>query len=261
MTSKIIFGRCEAQFLSMSQENTSQKEYKGWWESKPVLIFMVIAAVMSVIGISLSDFWSKPHTDLIPQPIHHTDVSKPTATASMPVISGDYTLCSHDESHPYSPKWLNFLYDVYTNAGKSVFFDVRVDVECLVGKTDSWQSLGRQVGSGQVQYSFQNLGLFTTPEQLQTNRQVDFPRDINRLRDMLPDNGSFISIRQDFDGRNAYSRLHLEAEGMEDHIYGPFLIKIRGEDGFIQFELYPSHLDSAAEAVVAQIAARNRDQR
>lgn len=90
---------------------------------------------------------------------------------------------------------------------------------------------------------------------------LDGPRDLNHLPDIIPDNGAFISVRGDLDGRNAFSRLHINAEGLEDIIYGPFLIKRGGEDGFVTFELSPPVLDSLSEDIVARIATERRAKR
>jgi hypothetical protein len=53
--------------------------------------------------------------------------------APMPVISGWYTFCP-TEGGKANPKLLDLLYDVRTNAGKVAFFDVQVDIDCVLGR-------------------------------------------------------------------------------------------------------------------------------
>lgn len=177
----------------------------------------------------------------------------PLARPAMSVIEGHYTLCPNEATSTGSTRWLNFLYDVDANVGKTVFLDVSVNVECLVDKPDSERSLDRRVDKGQVEYAFRNLPLFDKSQQQYIAGLLDGPRDIKRLPDIIPDNGAYISVHSDKDGRNAYSRLQVNVEGLADIIYGPFMIKKGGEDGFVTFDLTPPILDSVNEATVSRI--------
>lgn len=178
----------------------------------------------------------------------------------MVVIEGDYTLCPKESPAWSNPKWLDFLYDIDENAGNIVFFDVSVGVECLSDETAQENLFGRRTDQDkeQVEYLFPFRLFSDQPAKNDIFFSVDKPRDPKRLQDIIPDNGAFISVRNDNEGRNAHSRLQVFNEGVEDDIYGPFLIKKGGEDGFITFELSPPVLDSPSQYLVSKIAAERK---
>lgn len=243
--------------------------------SRPALLIGFLSGVATLSGFTVPQLWNQWHQSgkvaEMPSPVapvpassgdHPTTTEKasPPPRPAMSVIEGHYTLCPTEAMSTGSTRWLNFLYDVDANAGKTVFVDVSVDVGCLVGQSDPERSLGREAKNGQVEYAFRHLPLFDKSEQRYIAGLLDGPRDIKRLPDIIPDNGVYISVRQDQDGRNAHSRLQVNSEGLDDIIYGPFLIKKGGEDGFVTFELSPPILDSVSEDAVSRIVHQRAKQ-
>lgn len=205
--------------------------------SPPVLLIAFLSAIATLSGVSIPSLLNKFNPSI-----------------GMKIIEGHYTLCPNEPLTTGSPRWLNFLYDIDDSFGKIVFFDVNVSVECLVGKSDLERLLGRTTEEGSVEYAFRYLPLFDIKKQQYIAELLDGQRDIKRLPDIIPDNGAYVLVHGDQTGRNAYSRLQVNAEGLTDVIYGPFLIKKGGEDGFVTFELSPPVLDSVNEADVSRIA-------
>lgn len=181
----------------------------------------------------------------------------PTVVTEMPVISGRYTFCpsTDDES---SQKLLNFLYDVRANAGKVVFFDVQMNIECILGKKPSYQAMfdRREITSG-VGYFFQvpliEVGDLTTPR-----KWIDGRRNLATLRDMYSDNGSVIALHSGDDSRNPISHFQPHVEGVVDILFGPYAIKESEDDAIISFDLNAQFLDTAALQQATAIAKRIR---
>ena len=168
---------------------------------------------------------------------------------NIPIIQGNYPLCPLVAGQPENPRWINFLYDVDENVGKTAFINVVVTVDCQVSKEDNWDNAyGRQEEGKDIRYAFRNI----FGPQPDRRFHLDGQRDPKRL--LVPDNGAYISIRADKEGRNAFSRLRTSVEGLEDQIYGPFLIKKSGEDGSIDYALSAPNMDSPQTIAISRIA-------
>lgn len=260
----------KSQTFNPPQDGQPEVKAGGWFQrlvsSQLAQLIGLLSALATLAGVTVPQLWTHWHQ---PDPAvaaklsvptsprsHHATAEKarPQVRPAMSVIEGHYTLCPNSAPSSDSTRWLNFLYDVDANAGKTVFLRVSVHVECLVGKSDLERSLGRKVEEGKIEYSFRELPLFAKSQQKYIAGLLDGPRDIKRLTAIIPDNGAYISVRGDQEGRNAYSRLQINAEGLDDVIYGPFLIKKGGEDGFVTFELSPPILDNVTEDAVSRIA-------
>lgn len=165
------------------------------------------------------------------------------------LVTGDYTICppSRDIANA-NPRFLDFLYDVYTNRDKLLFLKVDVVVDC-----DSQYGGSRTTrffrhatkttvtyGFGIPQMSHDN----SFNDKMSDAVSLDGPRsrDSGGARYMLGDNGTTVTILADTSGANQFTRLDLYNEGVEDDIYGPFLVKQDGEDGEIVLKLYPAPL-------------------
>ncbi|ASL48912.1 hypothetical protein bAD24_p01055 (plasmid) [Burkholderia sp. AD24] len=175
------------------------------------------------------------------------------ASADMPVITGWYTFCPQDNSGA-SPRLLDLLYDIGQNAGKVAFFDIQVGVDCVMGTASDPSDLSapfaRTAGEHSLTYRF-------SPDSASRNT-IDGGRDSAKLDRFLPANGSLVSVLDDRDGRNALTRLDINSEGVDDALYGPYLIKARGEDASLSLELSAPTLDTAMQAAAATIAAQRR---
>ncbi|KDB07846.1 hypothetical protein LIG30_3048 [Burkholderia sp. lig30] len=168
----------------------------------------------------------------------------------MPVITGWYTFCPQDDSGA-SPRLLDLLYDIGQHAGKVAFFDVQVQVDCVMGTTsDPSAPIARTAEEHSLIYRF-------GPESA-SRTTVDGGRDSANLNRFLPENGASVSVLDDRDGRNALTRLAINSEGVDDELYGPYLIKARGEDASLSLELSAPTLDTAMQAAASAIAQQRR---
>lgn len=173
-----------------------------------------------------------------------------TPDATMPIITGWYTFCPQDDSGA-SPRLLNLLYDIGQNAGKVAFFDVQVQVDCVMGDTsDPSAPIGRMAEEHSLTYRFDPVSTSLAT--------VDGGRDSANLDRFVPANGTLVSVLDDRDGRNALTRLSVNLEGVNDALYGPYLIKARGEDASLSLDLSAPILDTAMQAAASAIAQQRR---
>ena len=185
----------------------------------------------------------------------------------VPTIKGYYTLCPSHPVRGLTGKWHDFLYDISTNRNKLVFLDVSVYLYCEGGGIET-EKFVRSTTDHSVSYVFGRAAPFDSALK-KANASTSGPhkslvtgnRDQSQLMNMIPDNGTDITVFDDRSGTNSYTRLRINNEGLEDTIWGPYLIKVRGEDGTLSFELTAPVLDSVSQAKVAAIAddiKRNR---
>ena len=178
--------------------------------------------------------------------------SSQAPVATMPVITGWYTFCQPDDSGA-SSNMLNLLYDIEQYAGKVVFFDVQVRVDCVMGGAyDPTAPLSRMVEDHSLTYSFGHQATG------RARASVDGGRDSARLYRFLPENGSLVHVLGDPDGRNALTNLGINIEGADDELYGPYLIKARQDDAVLTLELSAPTLDSAMQASASAVAQQRR---
>ncbi|WP_167313461.1 hypothetical protein [Ralstonia insidiosa] len=193
-----------------------------------------LSALATLAGTSVPQLWSRLH---------------PPAKAGMPVIAGWYTFCSQDKTGA-SPKLLDLLYDIQQNAGKVVFFDVQVDVACVMETPfDAGAAFSRKAGERSLTYSF-SPGKFAQEDLASTRPGVKDP--------LVPDNGTLLTVLDDSDGRNALTRLAINAEGVDDVLYGPYLIKASGEDAVLTLTLSAPTLDSTMQEAATTTASQLR---
>lgn len=232
------------------EEARERKEKQPTWGSRLanhwlIVLFMIFGTIVTVVGgwQSFVDQLKKWRVDTVPTAEQMPDVK-------MPVISGWYTFCPQDESGA-SPRLLNLLYDIGQNAGKVAFFDVQIQVDCVMGTaSDPSAPIARTVEEHLLTYRF---GAGST-----SRLPLDDGRDNAKLDRFLPENGTSISVRDDRDGHNALTRLGINLEGVDDELYGPYLIKVRGEDASLSLDLSAPILDTAMQAVASTIAQQRR---
>ncbi len=193
-----------------------------------------------------------------------TQAEPATATVAkgveMPVISGWYTFCP-TVADQGSPKLLDFLYDVRANAGKVAFFDVQVDIECVLGRQPDYEAaFSRLEDAGEVLYLFR-VPLVMNGDSVTPRQWISGKRDPSVLRTMYSDNGSAIAIHNGNDSRNPLSRFQPHVEGSNDILFGPYAIKESSDDDAITFDLNASFLDSAALQQATTIAEELRGTR
>ncbi|KVK87725.1 hypothetical protein WJ47_12940 [Burkholderia ubonensis] len=189
-------------------------------------------------------------------------VSQPLPT--IPVIRGWYTFCPTDSPAQADRKLLNFLYDVRQAAGSIAFFDVQIDVDCVMGRAPSDNTgndaiISRTADQNSVNYTFQ-VTWIPKNEQRVGGPWLSGNRSFAQLVDRFADNGSTITVHDDATGRNAFTRLTVNAEGADDIIYGPYQIKAGGQDAFLTLDLTPPTLDSAQQTAVATLDRQIRQQ-
>lgn len=176
--------------------------------------------------------------------------AKVLGDVKVPIVTGEYSLCNGIK---LGAEWPRFLRNVQENAGKIAFFDVRVSVDCLVGKPATEFGWRRRAEEGGVTYAFHQSDDFVKASiRADTALRRGHGTSIS-FGDLIPDNGAYISARDDLDGRNAISKVQVDIEGMEDFIYGPFLVKSVGDDGFITYKLTPPVMDAPTAAEVRLI--------
>ncbi|MEX3981492.1 hypothetical protein AB4Y45_21200 [Paraburkholderia sp. EG287A] len=234
----------------VEEEAREKKEKQPTWGARlanygPLVLFMIFGTIVTVVGgwhpfIDQLREWGG---DTVPSSVQMPD-------ATMPVITGWYTFCPQDDSGA-SPRLLDLLYDIGQHAGKVAFFDVQVQVDCIMGTTsDESAPVARTAEEHSLTYRF-------NPEDA-SQTTVDGVRDSANLDRFLPENGSSVSVLDDRDGRNALTRLAINSEGADDELYGPYLIKARGEDSSLSLELSAPTLDTAMQAAASAIAQQRR---
>ncbi|MDV2119466.1 hypothetical protein RZ023_07415 [Burkholderia pseudomallei] len=173
----------------------------------------------------------------------------------MPVISGWYTFCPSSAGQA-SAKLLDFLYDVRANAGKVAFFDMQVDIDCVLGKQPDYAAtFSRLEEADNVSYLL-HVPLVRRGDLVAPRRWIDGGRDPSVLRAMYSDNGSAIVMHSGNDGRDPLSRFQPHVEGSDDILFGPYAIKESSGDDAITFDLNAPFLDSAAMQQATAIADR-----
>jgi len=194
-----------------------------------------LSAIATLAETSVPRIWSRLH---------------PSTNLGMPVITGWYTFCPQDKTGA-TPRLVDLLYDIRQNAGKVAFFDVQVDVACVMETTsDPDAAVSRTVGDRSLSYSF-SPGKFTKDD-------VDASRPTVKLYHLIPDNGTVVTVLDDSSGRNALTRLSINGEGVDDELYGPYLIKATGEDAALTLTLTAPMLDSTMQDAATNIASQRR---
>ncbi|KVT98499.1 hypothetical protein WK60_00120 [Burkholderia ubonensis] len=243
-------GSISAEHTKHSMNNLVAKLVQ-WW---PLSLFGLFGVFVTVIGgwqpfVDQLEKWWHPHVSRVDQS---------TSISGMPVIAGYYTFCPNDPvvgSQP-DPKLLNFLYDIRQAAGKLAFLDVRINVACMLPPqhTDGGENrpFDRTMRGGAVEYSY-HVPVFDRANPKAVREWLSGTRDPNKLNDLYADNGTFVTVQGDREGRNAITRLTPNAEGEDDIIYGPYLIKAGGEDAFMTLDLTAPQMDSAMQAAATAI--------
>ncbi len=179
--------------------------------------------------------------------------------AKMPIISGWYTFCpsSGGESNL---KLLDFLYDVRANAGKVAFFDVQIDIDCVLNSNPDYRATFNRVEEGGDVHYFMQVPLIQDGVG-EAGKWISGDRDHSILRDMYSDNGSAIAIHKGDDSRNLVSRFQPHVEGSNDILFGPYAIKESSDDDAITFDLNAPFLEAAASQQAAEISRETHNSR
>lgn len=228
---------------SAEEEAREKKKTQPNWGSRlanngPLVLFASFSALVTVVT-GWQSFFEKLG-----------ELGGKTPDATMPIISGWYTFCPQDDSGA-SPKMLDLLYDIGQHAGKVAFLDVQVDVDCVMGiSSDPSAPVARTVEEHSLSYHF-------SPESASRSTVKGGRNSANPHR-FLPENGALVRVLDDSNGRNALTNLGINLEGADDTLYGPFLIKARGEDASLNLELSAPVLDTAMQAVASAIAQQRR---
>jgi hypothetical protein len=202
----------------------------GSWLTATIAI---LASITGLAGTSLPQIWNQLY---------------PSTNVGMPVITGWYTFCPEDKTGA-NPKLLDLLHQIRQNAGKVAFFDVQIDVDCVMGEPfDPHAALSRKADERSLTYSFSN------------NVESDSNSGMNNvaLEQRVPDNGAFVTVLDDRDGRNALTRLGINIEGADDELYGPYLIKASSNDAALSLTLSAPVLDSLMQEAATAIALRRQ---
>lgn len=232
------------------EEARVKKEKQPNWGARlanygPLVLFMIFGTIVTIVS-----GWHPFIGQLREWGDNTAQSSGQTSDTTMPVISGWYTFCPQDDSGA-SPKLLNLLYDIGQHAGKVAFLDVQVDVDCVMGtSSDPSAPVVRTVEEHSLSYRF-------VPES-SSRTTVDDGRDSANLYRFLPENGTLIRVLDDTDGRNALTSLGINLEGVDDILYGPYLIKARGEDASMSLELSAPTLDTVMQAIALAISQQRR---
>jgi hypothetical protein len=198
-------------------------------------VISFLSAVATLAGTSIPQLWSQLH---------------PSKNVGMPLVTGWYTFCPQDKTGA-SPKLLDLFHDIRQNAGKVAFFDVQVDVDCVMERPfDPVAAFSRKAGERSLTYSFNDGNL--------AQNTIGSSRLAARLDQLVPDNGAFITILDDRDGHNALTRLAINSEGVDDEVYGPYLIKTSSEDAALTLTLSAPTLDSTMQDMATAIALKRR---
>lgn len=243
-------------------------------------VLNVPSQLATLVGTSVPQLWvsfhqaaakpSAPSTVAVAPVLISEPIAAPTAVAktlstspeaasepSMSVISGWYTFCPKTSQPEADSKLLNFLYDVQQNAGKTAFFDVQIDIDCVMGgqraPTDDRDPFARRVNGTAVEYGY-HLPAVGRSDVARARRWLSGNRDLGMVHDLYSDNGSYIVVHEDADNRNAFSKLSLENEGADDIIFGPYSIKASTNDENLTYDLSAPTLDTRAEVKARKIS-------
>lgn len=214
------------------------------------VILNVPSELATLFGVTVPQLWTayRHAGKAASAPLGASAVARPPS--DMPVITGWYTFCPQDRTGA-SPRLLDLLYDIRQNAGKVAFFDVQVDVDCVMGTPfDPDAAFSRRAGEHSLTYSF-------GPGHAEQG-EIDGGRPPIKPGQLVAENGTFVTILDDRDGRNALTRLGINAEGADDQLYGPYLIKADGEDAALTLKLSAPTLDSTMQDAATAIAAQRR---
>lgn len=232
------------------EEACEREEKHPTWGARlanclPIVLFSIIGTIVTVVS-----GWQPSVDQLRKWQGYTVSTSGQMPDATMPVITGWYTFCPQDDSGA-SPRLLNLLYDIGQNVGKVAFFDVQVQVDCVMGTASGPPApIARTVEEYSLTYRFDPVSTSRTA--------LDGGRASANLDRFLPDNGTLVSVRDDRDGHNALTSLGINLEGVNDALYGPYLIKARGEDASLSLELSAPALDTAMQAAASTIAQQRR---
>lgn len=170
-----------------------------------------------------------------------------TSGRQLVVVRGDYSICGAQSHYPSSDaRFLDFLYDIWTNRDKVLFLDVDVLSYCASQYGTGHALFKRTATKATLTYRFEHLDA------------VDGARDLGApaVRYMVPDNGTSVTIEADATGVNQFSTLNIYDEGMEDQLYGPYIVKQSGEDGETTLTLYPALLNAEEYAQAKALDTR-----
>lgn len=151
------------------------------------------------------------------------------------LVRGDYSICGAQSDYPSADaRFLDFLYDVWKNRDKVLFLDVDVLSYCASQYGTGHALFERSATKVSLTYRFERLDA------------VDGDRDLRSpvVRYMVPDNGTNVTIKADATGVNQFSTLNIYDEGMDDVLYGPYIVKQSGEDAETTLTLYPASLNA-----------------
>lgn len=137
----------------------------------------------------------------------------------MPVISGWYTFCP-TAADQGSPKLLDLLYDVRANAGKVAFFDIQVDIDCVLGRQPDYDAAFSRLEDADEVIYLLRVSLVMDGDPVTPRQWISGKRDPSVLRTMYSDNGSAIAIHNGNDSRNPLSRFQPHVEGSNDILFG-----------------------------------------
>jgi hypothetical protein len=239
--------------------------------------------VATLMGITIPGLWDRLHSQppaldsassssqaLEPTPLNEasgpavvasqrvttvTAEAKPSVT--MPIISGWYTFCPSAAGES-NPKLLDFLYDVRANAGKVAFFDVQVDIDCVLSRPPAYEAPFNRIDKGGDVTYLMRVPLISDGDGAAEN-WISGARDHSILRSMYTDNGSAIAIHSGNDDRNLLSRFQPHVEGSDDVLFGPYAIKEISDDDAITFDLNAPFLDEVALKQATEISEQIRN--
>ena len=222
---------------------THEKSPASVWRSlsKPWAIVGGISGISTLLGVTVFQLW---------------DIFFPldAAERAMPVIAGHYTFCPGKASFDADAKLANLLYDIHQNAKKTVFLDLRIIIECQIGAVREldWATFMRRADEASVTYSF-HIPYSDKNDKSSQERWLDGKRTIEKLNELLVDNGSDIQFHGGSTGRNGITRFQLNREGIEDVFYGPYQIKVRVDDAAVTYDLAEPNLDARLADAAAKI--------
>lgn len=232
------------------EEVREKKERQPTWGARlanygPLVLLMILGTIVTIVT-----GWN-PFIDQLRKwsgvPVSS---SGQTPDGTMRVITGWYTFCQQDDSGA-SLRLLDLLHDIGQNAGNVAFFDVQVRVDCVMGvASEPSAPIARTAEEHLLTYRF-------SPESASL-ATVKGGRNSTELNRFLPDNGSTVRVLGDREGRNALTQLGINLEGTNDALYGPYLIKRRGEDASLTLELSAPTLDTAMQAAASAIDLQRR---
>ena len=236
--------KVEAAKRAEEEAREKKETHPGWGTRLANNLLLVLFAIFGTV-VTIVSGWH-PFVDQLHEWFGKAAPPPVKAPApSMPVITGWYTFCPQDDSGA-SPKMLDLLYDIGQQAGKIAFFDVQIEVDCIMGAApDPSTPVARELGEHSLTYRFST--------ELARGTTLDGERDSANLYRFLPDNGTSVRVFEDRERRNALTDLGINLEGSEDRLYGPYLIKARGEDAILDLELSAPTLDTEMQVSASAI--------